>query len=121
HGEVRWAVAESYNVARPSAQLVLRRMSVAADATPSRRARDLVGERGWTLSAILDALGELVDLGLADVDRRGTGEPRFRLHPTVAAFGRERLAAEDDAEEIERRYVVAACALARAARSFPDR
>lgn len=121
HRDVRSAVAVSYEAAGERARLVLRRISIAADAVTSDRVRDLVPERGWTLADVLDALGELVDLGLADIDRRGSGEPRFRLHPTVAAYGQERLAAEDDEPSVRRRYAAAVLAAARATRTMPRR
>ena len=121
HRDVRSAVAASYAAATEPARLVLRRMSVAADAVTSERVRGLVTETGWTLASVLDALAELVDLGLADVDRRSDGEPRFRLHPTVAAYGLERLAAEDDEPAVRRRYASAVLAVARATRALPHR
>jgi predicted ATPase/DNA-binding CsgD family transcriptional regulator len=121
HRDVRSVVAVSYAAASEPARLVLRRMSIAADAVTSERVRDLVTEPGWTLAGVLDALAELVDLGLADVDRRSDGEPRFRLHPTVAAYGRERLAAEDDESAVQRRYVDAVVAVGRATRTMPHR
>jgi len=121
HRDVRSAVAISYEAASERARLVLRRMSVAVDAITSGRVRDLVTEPGWTLADVLDALGELVDLGLADVDPGADGEPRFRLHPTVTAYGRERLALDDDEHAIRHRYATAVVALARATRDMPRR
>ena len=121
HRDLRSAVAASYAVASPAAQTMLRRASVAAGTVTSGRVRDLVAESGWTLADILDGLGELVDLGLTDVEPGVDGEPLFRLHSTVAAYGRERLAADDDAAAAERRYDDAIRALARSTRSAPHR
>ena len=121
HVDLRSAVGTSYLAASEPARLVLRRMSVAADAVTSERVRDLVTEPGWTLADVLDALGELVDLGLADVDRGTGGDPRFRLHPTVAAYGREQLDAEEVALDVQRRYARAVMAMAATTRRTPHR
>jgi predicted ATPase/DNA-binding CsgD family transcriptional regulator len=121
HCDVRSAVAVSYEAASDSARLVLRRMSVAADAVTSERVRELVPEPGWTLAVVLDDLAELVELGLADVDQSRDGKPRFRLHPTVAAFGREQLEADGNEPDIRARYTSAVLRTARATRSFAHR
>ena len=104
HREVRTAVASSYALAGEREQALLRHMSVFAGGCSSERLRQVAGEESWTLAAVLDALVELVDLGLVEVDQGDDGEPGYRLLPTIAAFARERLEEAGEADTAARRH-----------------
>jgi predicted ATPase/DNA-binding CsgD family transcriptional regulator len=118
HRNVRTAVAASYAVASDEEQTVLRHLSVFAGGCTSQRLREVVGETNWTLAAVLDALVELVDLGLVEVDADSDGEPRYRLLPTIAAFARERLEIEGEADAAEHRRELILRAAARKTRKL---
>ena len=112
HRDVRSAVAVSHDFAGERERIVLRRMSVFAAGCTSSMLQAVVGEPGWTLADILDALVELVDLALVEVDPGDDDEPRYRLLPTVAAFARERLDASGELDATERRHDAAFVAVA---------
>ena len=121
HREVRTAVATSYGVAGNAEQAILRHLSVFAGGCTSQRLRAVLGEADWTLAAILDSLVELVDLGLVEVDADPDGEPRYRLLPTIAAYAREQLEIEGEADVAERRREAVLRSAARKTRTLVGR
>ena len=121
HREVRTALAASYAVAGDAEKAILRHMSVFAGGCTSQRLRAVVGEADWTLAAILDALVELVDLGLVEVDADPDGEPRYRLLPTIAAYAREQLESEGEADAAESRREAVLRSAARKTRTLAGR
>ena len=121
HREVRTALAASYAVAGDAEKAILRHMSVFAGGCTSQRLRAVLGEADWTLAAILDALVELVDLGLVEVDADPDGEPRYRLLPTIAAYAREQLESEGEADAAESRREAILRSAARKTRTLAGR
>jgi predicted ATPase/DNA-binding CsgD family transcriptional regulator len=111
--EVRAVVGASYALAAEREQALLRQMAIFAGGCTSGRLRVVAGETRWTLAEVLDALVELVDLGLVEVDPDRDGEPRYRLLPTIAAFARERLDASGETGATEARHEVALLTAAR--------
>jgi predicted ATPase/DNA-binding CsgD family transcriptional regulator len=121
HRDVRAAVAASYALAASRDQAVLRHLSVFAAGCTSSRLCDVTGDSRGTLADILDALVELVDLGLVEVDADRDGEPRYRLLPTIASYARERLESEAEASDAERRHEDTIRAAARQSRGLSRR
>ncbi|TDV49707.1 AfsR/SARP family transcriptional regulator [Actinophytocola oryzae] len=87
-------VRRTYDRLGGQAQRLLRRVSLVGTA----------GFAGWVCAPLLavaeddadDALAELVNAGLLDVERDAAGQVRFHLRGVLRAFARELLAAEGD-------------------------
>ena len=121
HRDLRSAIDATHALAGDRERLVLRRMSVFAAPCTAANLLEVAGEAGWTLADVLDALVELVDLDLAEVDPDSDGEPRYRLLPTIAAFAREQLAAAGEAVPVAARHATTFQAAAAATRGLADR
>jgi DNA-binding SARP family transcriptional activator len=86
-------IQQAYDRLGEQAQRLLRRVSLLSTA----------GFAGWVCAPMLavaeddadDALAELVNAGLLDVERDADGQVRFHLRGMLRTFARERLAAED--------------------------
>jgi predicted ATPase/DNA-binding CsgD family transcriptional regulator len=116
HPDLRSAIAATYGLAGEREQIVLRRMAVFGAATSIDRLRAVVGEPGWRLADLLDALVGLDDLGLIEIDAGDDGEPQYRVLPTIADFGREQLELRGERTALEERHTAAYRAAARQAR-----
>jgi DNA-binding CsgD family transcriptional regulator len=65
--------------------------------------------------SVLDTLGSLIEQNLLRQSTGSSAEPRYLMLETVREFGLERLAAEGEAAETQRRHAAWYCALAEAA------
>ena len=121
HRDLRSSIEATHALAGDRDRLVLRRMAVFTAPCTAANLLEVAGEEDWTLVDILDALVELVDLGLAEVDLDSEGEPRYRLLPTIAAFAHERLTEAGEAAAIAGRHATTFQAAAAATRALADR
>ena len=112
HRDLRSAIGVSHDLAGERERIVLRRMSVFVAGCTSTMLQAVASEPRWTLADILDALVELVDLGLVEVDP-GDGEPRYRLLPTVGDFACEQLDSAGELDRVQRRHDAAFIVAAR--------
>jgi DNA-binding SARP family transcriptional activator len=95
HGgqDLTGTIRQTYDRLGGQAQRLLRRVSLLSTA----------GFAGWVCAPVLavaeddadDALAELVNAGLLDVERDADGQVRFHLRGMLRTFARERLATED--------------------------
>ncbi len=113
HPDLRSAIAATYRLAGEREQTVLRRMAIFSTACSIDRLRAVVGENGWRLADVLDALVGLDDLGLIEIDPGDGGEPEYRVLPTIADFGREQLEVHGERAALEERHTDAYRAAAR--------
>ncbi|WP_447004467.1 BTAD domain-containing putative transcriptional regulator [Saccharothrix isguenensis] len=107
----------SWDVLGEAERIVLRRLSVHVDGCAPDSAEAVCAGGGVAPGEVLDVLTRLVDRSLV-VAPEQTGEPRFRLLESVADYGRERLRAAGEHEEVRRRH--AAFYLALAERADPE-
>ncbi|WP_436788728.1 AfsR/SARP family transcriptional regulator [Yinghuangia sp. YIM S10712] len=91
HQTLRAVVEWSWDLLEPREQALLRRLSVFAGGATLDAAETVLADPGGELvdrDDVLDLLSGLVDKSL--VDMFGTGEPRYRMLETIAAFAAER-------------------------------
>jgi len=116
YDEIDW----SYRLLRPSGQRLFRSLCVFVNGFTIEAAEAVVGD---DRSALLDGLGALVDASLVYRHDAADGTARFRMLTTMHQFGRDRLAENDEVEDVRRRHAEWCVALAesvRAAYFTPD-
>ena len=109
---LRGAIDWSYNLLRADEQRLFARLAVFVggfDADTAAAVCDPGAELGLD---VFDGLASFVDKSLLRVDEAATGEPRFRMLETIREYGRERLAAGADADEVPLRHCEFFAALA---------
>lgn len=98
------SVAWSYDRLPPSQRAALKRASVFAGGFDLEAAREVLVEPEVGACAILDCLKQLEEKSLLVFDAT-PGAERYRLLDTIRAFGRQRLAAEDELEVTTDRHL----------------
>ncbi|GAC1658371.1 MAG: LuxR family transcriptional regulator [Candidatus Dormibacteraceae bacterium] len=99
HRTLRSTVDWSYGLLDPQEQQLFRALSV------FRGGFDLTAVESVTGAAALDRLARLVDKSLVVVRAKSAGPTRYALLETLAEYGRERLAAEGEAEKARGRHL----------------
>ncbi len=112
---MRNAIAWGYDLLGPRDQFLLRTLSVFAGGFTLEAACSLAGtvddETDWPdhTQGVIDALGTLIDASLVHAETSAEGTARYRMLETIREFGRERLEASGEAEQVRRTH--AACYL----------
>jgi non-specific serine/threonine protein kinase len=102
---LRDTLAWSHDLLPADARLVFRCLAVFAGGFDVEAAQAVAGPEADAI-AVLEALGTLVDHGLAHESRSSGGEPRFGMLETVREFAQERLAESGEAEATARRHAL---------------
>ncbi|MDX1620527.1 MAG: adenylate/guanylate cyclase domain-containing protein [Nitriliruptorales bacterium] len=98
------AVAWSYDLLDPRAQLLLRRLSVFASSFSLRDVESVCGTDPLEPAAVLELVAELADRSLLTVEREDGA--RYRMLETIRAYARERLLESgDDLPTLRRRHL----------------
>jgi len=101
---LRGAIDWSYNLLDPPEQALFRRLAVFVGGCTVESAQAVCDPDGELGIDVLDALSSLVDKSLLRTTLADGGEPRFHLLTTIREYGRECLAARDEAAPVARRY-----------------
>lgn len=100
HKTLRQAISWSYDLLSPEERTLFRRLSVFSGGC-TLRAAEKVCFRGYSGNVdFLDCISGLVDKSLLYRQDEKDGEPRFYLLETLRVFGRERMEAAQETEEI---------------------
>jgi non-specific serine/threonine protein kinase len=102
---LRDTLAWSHDLLPVDARLVFRRLAVFAGGFDVDAAKAVAGPEADAI-AVLEALGTLVDHGLAHESRSSGGEPRFGMLETVREFAHERLTESGEAEATAWRHAL---------------
>jgi predicted ATPase/class 3 adenylate cyclase len=101
---LRATIGWSYELLEEQERVLFRRLSVlTGGSTVEAAAAVCLGDEGLEVD-VLQRLTALAENSLVHAQTADGNEVRFGMLQTVREFGRERLAAEDDAERIERRH-----------------
>jgi predicted ATPase/class 3 adenylate cyclase len=95
----------SYELLPDRERLLFRRLSAMVGGATLEAAETVCLVEDSDGASVLERMSALVDSSLVHAIRTGSAEPRFDMLNTVREFGLERLDAEDDRAEIERRHV----------------
>ncbi|HET7092571.1 MAG TPA: hypothetical protein VFI22_03810, partial [Thermomicrobiales bacterium] len=104
------AIAWSYDLLDPEEQALFRRLAVFAggftlEAAEAVAAGAFGGDADIApAAAIFDGVGSLIDKSLLHRQSRVDGEPRFAMLTTMQDYGRERLAAAGERDEVRRAH-----------------
>jgi predicted ATPase/class 3 adenylate cyclase len=99
HQTLRAVIDWSHELLEQQEQVLLRRLAVFVGGWTLDAAEEIWGESGT-----LDLLSRLVDKSLVVAEPRDDSGMRYRLLETTRQYAREKLAAEGEAEMIERRH-----------------
>ncbi len=100
---LRAVIDWSWELATEPEHIVLRRLAVHADGCTLTAAEEVCAEHGVERADVANLLARLVDRSLVVVTD-GTGEPRYRLLESVAAYCVERLREAGELERVQRRH-----------------
>ncbi|MFO1310810.1 MAG: hypothetical protein U1F41_01965 [Burkholderiales bacterium] len=114
HHTMRASIEWSYDPLVEADQRLLRRLSVFAGGFTLIGAARVGANAGDPLD-VLDPVGRLAEASLLLVTRGHDGEPRYHLPETLRQFLAERLARDDDADEVRERHAAHCLDLARRA------
>jgi predicted ATPase len=103
---LRDTLAWSHDLLPADARVVFRRLAVFAGGFDLEAARAVAAGPETDALAVLEALGTLVDHGLAHEVQAPGGEPRFGMLETVREFAEERLAECGEADATARRHAL---------------
>jgi predicted ATPase/DNA-binding winged helix-turn-helix (wHTH) protein len=109
------AVEWSYDLLSEPERRLLRRLSVFAGGWTIETAEDACSDVEVERDAVVDLLSRLVDKSLVVVDNEADGSRRYRFLESVRQYGRERLAAPGEADDIRNRHLAVFLDLARRA------
>jgi predicted ATPase len=110
-------IAWSYDLLAPAVQTLFRRLAIFAGGCSLDAAEAVCAADDDLGLDVLDGIAALVDQSLLRAEAGADGEPRFVMLETIAAFGREQLAASGEATAIGARH--AHYYLAQAAQAEP--
>jgi predicted ATPase/DNA-binding NarL/FixJ family response regulator len=100
---MRDAIAWSYDLLNADEQTLFRRLAIFVGGFTLEAAEVVVEPAPDQTTAVLDGIASLVGKSLVQ-SVEGGGEPRYQMLETIREFGRERLAASGEVEELERRH-----------------
>jgi predicted ATPase len=103
HRSIEATLEWSHRFLAPAEQTLLRRLSVFAGGFSLPAVEAVCAGSGVGQHDVLDALAQLVDNSLVQVDEHGA-ERRYRLPETVRQFAAQRLAAAGDAPALQARH-----------------
>jgi predicted ATPase/class 3 adenylate cyclase len=101
---LRGAIAWSYDLLEPEAQVLFRRLAVFAGGFGVGGARAVLDAPGLDDDALLAGLGHLADNSLLREEEPVAGEPRWRMLDTIREYAVERLAADGEAPDARARH-----------------
>jgi predicted ATPase/class 3 adenylate cyclase len=101
---LRDAIGWSYDLLDEPERALFRTLSVFVGGWNLEAAEVVCNPEGRLRVETLDALGSLADKSLIRQTETEGGEPRFRMLEVIREYALERLAQEDEAEEIRRRH-----------------
>jgi predicted ATPase/class 3 adenylate cyclase len=101
---LRDAIGWSYDLLDEPERALFRTLSVLVGGWNLEAAEVVCNPEGRLRVETLDALGSLADKSLIRQTETEGGEPRFRMLEVIREYALERLAQEDEAEEIRRRH-----------------
>ncbi len=105
HQALRAVVDWSYNLLTEAERRLFERLSVFAGGFTLEAAETVCTGGAIEATAILDLLSRLVDRSVVLVEHQGeTGTTRYRLLETLRDYGRERLAAHGEADQVRERH-----------------
>jgi len=113
---MRAAIAWSYDLLTPEAQIFFRRLAVFVGGFTLEAAAAVAGAVSGEDLDVLDGVAALLEQSLLRLDERpgseGATSPRYRMLETIREFGQEQLAASGEAELTNRRHADFFAALA---------
>jgi len=104
HQSLRAAVAWSYDLLDPTAQVLFRRLSVFRGGWTLEGAEAVAGTSQGDATRLLDTLGSLVDSSLVTRDPSADDDGRFTMLETLREFGSERLEEAHEADLVRDRH-----------------
>jgi predicted ATPase/transcriptional regulator with XRE-family HTH domain len=112
---MREAIAWSYDLLPPAAQLLFRQLAVFAGGFSLDAAAAVSQSEGASDVSVFEGISELVEASLLQAEDRPGGEPRFSLLETIREYGVEQLAAKGEEEQTRERHAAWLLAVAEAA------
>ena len=104
HQTLRAAVDWSFDLCSERERTLWARLSVFAGGFDLDAAEAICSDGEVGPDEVFDALSGLIDKSVVLREGSDGGPPRYRLLETIKAYGRERLAAQGAAEELQRRH-----------------
>ena len=101
---MRATIAWSYDLLSTAEQDLFRRLAVFDGGCSLSAIEELCGGTGDASMDVLDRIEALQRTSLLQLEDTADEEPRFRMLETIREYGLERLAANDEQEELRRRH-----------------
>ena len=112
---MREAIAWSYDLLPPAAQVLFRQLAVFAGGFSLDAAAAVWQSEGASDVSVFEGISELVEASLLQAEDGPGGEPRFSLLETIREYGVEQLAANGEEEQTRERHAAWLLAVAEAA------